>query len=502
MAYTYDDFLKAANNAGIMGEFSQYDLDLAQKYPEFGLSVLSLKQDFKKATTAEQKTLINQAANELRKSYGNYSGGADGSKYYAGGINKDTTGSFAYPSAPTYENRYADQQQKLLDELLNRKEFSWSKEEDPLWGSVKKSYLREGERATADTLAKASAATGGRPSSYAVNAAGQAGDYYAAKLNDMIPTLNQQAYDRYQNEHSMKLQELGALNSQEQLDYAKYLDLLGQYNADRNFQYGAYRDTIGDQQRAEETEYNRNLYLQELDRTQKSQQQSLAQAQVDAILAAGGTPGAELLAQAGYSGEYAAALVQAYKNSQAENEYNKSLKRQSLAQAQVDAILAAGGTPSAELAAASGYSNEYIQALALAYRKKASQDPGQEAVSTYQEMYDAGIRSEGDAYEYALRVGRSATEAAKLAGYFKTWMEGRPEEVMLNEPKPVQPAGSGEKTVSMSDLRRSISGMLQTGASMDQLAAVIDQFWPYLTENQKADVQQILKANGKSYEPG
>ena len=75
MAYTYDDFVKAANQSGLMGQFSQDDLNLAQKYPEFGLSVLSLKKDYNNAATAEQRLLANQAANELRKSYGNYSGG-------------------------------------------------------------------------------------------------------------------------------------------------------------------------------------------------------------------------------------------------------------------------------------------------------------------------------------------------------------------------------------------------------------------------------------------
>ena len=55
MAYTYDDFVKAANQSGLMGQFSQDDLNLAQKYPEFGLSVLSLKKDYNNAATAEQR---------------------------------------------------------------------------------------------------------------------------------------------------------------------------------------------------------------------------------------------------------------------------------------------------------------------------------------------------------------------------------------------------------------------------------------------------------------
>ena len=43
--FTYDGFLTAASNAGLLGEFSQADLDTARKYPEFGYSILGLKQD-------------------------------------------------------------------------------------------------------------------------------------------------------------------------------------------------------------------------------------------------------------------------------------------------------------------------------------------------------------------------------------------------------------------------------------------------------------------------
>ena len=52
-----------------------------------------------------------------------------------------------------------------------------------------------------------------------------------------------------------------------------------------------------------------------------------------------------------------------------ETEYQRGQQEQALAQAQVDAILSAGGTPSAELIGASGYTNEYVQALEDAYRK-------------------------------------------------------------------------------------------------------------------------------------
>lgn len=337
MAYTYDDFVKAANQSGLMGQFSQDDLNLAQKYPEFGLSVLSLKKDYNNATTAEQRLLANQAANELRKSYGNYSGGADGGSFrLESKLNRRSDdlldqlgsfGSFSYDEAPTYENTFAQQQKDLLDRILNREDFSWSKETDPQWSSYKKSYLREGDRATANALAQASAASGGRPSSHAVNAATQAGDYYATKLNDVIPTLYQQAYERYLDEYNMKLKDLNTVNQQEQLDYAKYLDRLGQFNTDRGFAYQNYADDydrlrsqLADVQGQDQIDYAR--YLDEASRQQTAQES--IRSQVDAILAAGGSPSANLVSESGYSSEYVKALEDAYRKQEAEKAAKKS----------------------------------------------------------------------------------------------------------------------------------------------------------------------------------
>lgn len=332
MAYTYDDFEKA--RAGSDVYFSQYDLDLAKQHPEFGMSVLDLKKQYATAQTPEQRALINAQANELRKNYGYYSGGADGSSYistgkYAPKIDEtlDKIGSFKpfeYGSAPSYENRFQQKQQELLDAALKRDPFSWSKETDPQYSSYKKTYLREGERATANALAQASAASGGRPSSFAVNAATQAGDYYATKLSDVIPTLYQQAYERYLKDYQMKLSDLNAVNQQEQLDYAKYLDRLNQFNTDRSFdynnylgEYGRLQDYLGGLQGQDQTTYNR--YLDVLDREREKQQaaQELSRAQIDAMLQVGISPSAGLIGKSGYENEYIQALENYYKQQSA-----------------------------------------------------------------------------------------------------------------------------------------------------------------------------------------
>lgn len=336
-SYTYDDFVKAANQKGLFQEFSQADLQTAQRYPEFGMSILGLKEDIHKATTPEAKLLANEMANQLRSSYGGYTGGKYGADYISDGkipnqidsvLDKiNGFGSFTFDQErPSYENQYAEQQQALLDAIINRPDFSWSKEDDPQWSSYKKSYLREGDRATANALGQAAAASGGRPSTAALTAATQAGDYYATQLNDIIPTLYQQAYDRYLNEYNMSLQDLNAVNTQEQLDYAKYLDQLGQFNTDRNFAFNSYlsdfdilQNQLASLQGQDSVDYNRwmdkvGLYRedQQLQREEALAQQQMAQAQVDAILSAGGSPSADLVGASGYTNEYVQALQAAY----------------------------------------------------------------------------------------------------------------------------------------------------------------------------------------------
>ena len=298
MAYSYQDFLNSFNGLSpeLQSQFSQYDKDLAQKYPDFGMSLVSAKQAWATSDAATQQQL-RDSIEQQRMSLGGYSGGADGSLYLQtnprqGQINDGidrigSFGSFDYgQSAPTfnsqwsgqqeqlmnsllnrpdYNNQYAQHQRDLLDAILNRPEFSYNKEDDPQWASYAKSHRREGERATANALAQASRASGGIPSSYAVTAASQAGDYYAAKLNDIIPQLYQQAYQRYLNEFQMKHQNLGMVNNMEQMDYRKYLDdfnmghqnlgalgnlhnqdfmqyqsELGQFNTNREFSYKNY----------------------------------------------------------------------------------------------------------------------------------------------------------------------------------------------------------------------------------------------------------------------
>ena len=294
--FTYDQFQKAAQDSGLMGEFSAADLSLAQRNPDAGMSLLKYKQDYHAATTDEARALANLGAEGIRSSYGNYTGGDNGGSFYldplspssfdggkaptyqnqyAGDIadlweQQKNYGSYDYgEAAPVYNNRYDDTIQDLIQGILNREDFSYDPATDPLYQNYRKQYTREGQRATADTLGQAAAASGGIPSSYATTAAAQAGNYYAAQMTDKIPELYQLAYNQYLNDYNMQLSDLGVVQGAEQSDYDKYLNELNQFNTDRAFDYNAWldeynmtKDQLQTAQGLEQLDYTK--YLNEL----------------------------------------------------------------------------------------------------------------------------------------------------------------------------------------------------------------------------------------------
>lgn len=268
--YTWEDFERAYSTSPFRDQFSQADLNLARQNPDAGMSLLSYKTDYANATTDEARALANQGAESIRSSYGGYTGGGDGGSFK---LNPMSPNQFTYGDAPTFEDRWEGQIsdalaaqmardpysygggpapeyqsrydpmiQQTLTGILGRGEFSYDPKTDPVYSAYQKQYAREGQRATANAMGEAAAMTGGMPSSWAMTAASQAGDYYGAQMADKIPELYQDAYNRYLQEYQMKLSDLSALRGLESDDYSKFRDQLSQYNTDRNFDYATWLD--------------------------------------------------------------------------------------------------------------------------------------------------------------------------------------------------------------------------------------------------------------------
>lgn len=311
--YTYDDFTRAAEAAGLSGSFDASDLTTAQKFPEYGLSLVSLKRDLGNAQTAEQRLLATEAMNQLRKNYGSYGVGEGANRTYATsfgsqiGQKMNDIGSYG-----PYSSAYGDQISRalsdigsygdftysqdsaykdVLDRIINQKSFSYDPTNDPIFSSYKKAYNREGDRSAANALAAAAAATGGRASSYANMAAQQQANYFAGKLADVIPTLRSQALSEYNNQYDQLLRQMNAMASDRSNEYQLYLDRLTQMQQQlQNLQgqdateYGRYTDTLGQMQqdlenlRAQDaTDYSR--YLDELNAAYQRERDAAADKQ-------------------------------------------------------------------------------------------------------------------------------------------------------------------------------------------------------------------------------
>lgn len=277
--YTYDQFQKAAQQAGLLGQFSQADMSLAQQNPDAGMSILKYKQDYLNAKTDEERARANKGAETIRSSYGGYTGGGNGGSFHLdplgpSSFQQSTAPSFNWDTpAPDYSSRYDETIQNMIKDMLERPEFSYDPESDVVWKSYQKAYGREGDRATQNALGAAAAASGGMPSSYSTTAAAQAGNYYAAQAADKIPKLFDAAYNRYLNEFNMDLSKLGVVQGQEGTDYNRYLDQLNQWNTDRNF---AYNQFAGDRsQWNADREFAYNQLIDEINSQTQQRQEAL-----------------------------------------------------------------------------------------------------------------------------------------------------------------------------------------------------------------------------------
>ena len=139
--------------------------------------------------------------------------------------------------------------------------FTYNPSTDPSYQAYRSQYLREGQRALQNTLAQASAMTGGRPSSYAVSAAAQQNNYYNSQLADKIPELYNQAYNRYMTDKNFQYQaEQDRIKNMQNQQAQEY----NIFNTDRNFQETTRQNRIQNMQTQQQQDWNRFLQQAQL----------------------------------------------------------------------------------------------------------------------------------------------------------------------------------------------------------------------------------------------
>ena len=211
--YTYDDFTKDVESAGLTGSFSDADLDLARNNPEAGKKIMGFKIDYNNATTDEARATANASANAVRREGAQYHGGVDG------------LGTEKVPGTaqPGYSDLSKDEEYiaKRNELMAPREEFSYDADKDERMKNYERQYKSAMELAGSDALARTAAASGGRISSAAARAVTQAEAEYMAALADKTVELEEDAYSRWLTEQQLKQQDLENLRKAAAEDYER-----------------------------------------------------------------------------------------------------------------------------------------------------------------------------------------------------------------------------------------------------------------------------------------
>ena len=434
------------------------------------------------------KSLIGYYGGGSSSGSGSSVGGSYGGGSYGGG---SYGGDFSYGDAPEYLSRWDDALTALAGQLMSRPAFSYDYTQDPLYQQYREVYTREGDRAMRDTLGQVSARTGGLASSYAASAASQANNYYMAQLSDVIPQLEQLAYQRYLGQGEALMDQLQAVQALEAGDYAKYQDALGQWNTDRAFAYNAWsdgrdfsyaagRDQLSDQRYAQELAYQQaqDGYGEGLDRA--------------ALLASVGD-------YSGYAGlwglsdEQTQALIDAYAG-------ERALSDRDAAMALADWKAQYGDFSGLS---ALGVDTGYLEAQRLAELAESASSGGSSSRSSGSSARSSGSTSSasagesggvvdamlalGDevkAYEYLLSQGYTVSATEQLWSMYQA------------------AAAQAEENRYNDSYFRAAMTSLAAQLQQDPNAALggLDDLWTKLSPSQKNQVQALLGRFGYRYE--
>ena len=226
MAGTYADALKKITDAGLYDQTSEFDKGLLVTNPGFADNIVRNKTGYMNATTPEERQSYNDKMNADRAYYGGYTGGTAGMDYfptgnntyknmnltniYSGALPNSGTGADGY-KAPTpsqnstnpygdFTSEWTGNVKQMMLNPYEAKMFRYNYKSDPTYKGMLDAYTRNGEIAGKNTLARLAAATGGAPSTYAVQAATAAQAQEMDKLANYIPQLQQNAWNQYTND--------------------------------------------------------------------------------------------------------------------------------------------------------------------------------------------------------------------------------------------------------------------------------------------------------------
>ena len=122
----------------------------------------------------------------------------------------------------TYDSKYDDQLADLYNQITQRKPFTYSTDDDMLYQEYLRKYTQQGKQAMKDTMGQTAALTGGYGNSYGQVAGQQTYDAYLQELNNLLPELQDAAYQKYAAEGDRLTQQYGLLSDMDDKAFSRY----------------------------------------------------------------------------------------------------------------------------------------------------------------------------------------------------------------------------------------------------------------------------------------
>lgn len=191
--------------------------------------------------------------------------------------------------SPNYQSGYAPQIKQLYDQVMNRGEFAYDVNKDPLYQQLRSQHINNGRLAMEDTIAQATGLSGGYGNTFAQAAGQQQYNQHMQQLTGYIPQLRAQAQQEWAAEGD-------AL--QNQLAMAQQMDAA---------EYDRFRNEVNDL-------WNNMQFDFQKEQNVMAQRES-AFNQAIAMMQAGMTPSEELIAMAGITADDVAAYQKKLKGS-------------------------------------------------------------------------------------------------------------------------------------------------------------------------------------------
>lgn len=282
-----------------------------------------------------------------------------------------------------YQSRYGDQLDELYNKIMNREDFSYDLNGDALYQQYKDRYIAQGQSAMRDATAQASALTGGYGNSYAATAGNIAYQNYLQQLNDVVPELYQQAYQRYLQEGEDLQNQYAITQAADEAAYGRWRDSYNDWINDRAYAQAAYESAYGQDYKDYTNRLNNAMTMMGMEQSDLTQKNANAfskymndigderadyeydrdAARQDALL------------QQQYAREDAlTADERKYNQSliESERDYNDALTNQKYYRDLVASIAGKGKLPSQSLLGIAGLTTAEAESLAKAYGYKGS----------------------------------------------------------------------------------------------------------------------------------